>query len=745
VPELEQSPELRNLLAQVREDVEAAEPYHRSCRDKWERQYGLYRSYQAAKSAYQSASERDRDPVIGDMQRAFGAELFIPYCFWTVETIVPRLLSNQPRMLVQPREPAADENVENMRHLIDAQQEQINYALKLQDPAKQGLMYGLGVTKTFWRRDKKKKPVLQPKRLGKGYTTKDVEFLTFDDPDVEAVDVFDFYFDPFAAEIEAADFAMHRTWRNNRYVRRMIESREWDAVTEKDLPALESMGPAANRYDSTWASRMAAGGHTDFRSRAESLHEVWEYHNGERVITVLDNAAVVKEIPNPYWHGRLPFQVYRPTKVPNELVGIGEIEPIEHLQAEMNTLRQQRRDNATLVLQKAFAYAEGFIDVNKVRFGPAAMIPVQGDPRELLMPIQVGDIPNSGYQEEANLAADIERVTGISDTIIGRESRSDQTATEAQLITSAANVRIQNKTARVEWELAAPACNQWIELNQQHIQERELRLEATPEPGDAERRWSWVQLTPGELAGHMVAVPVGGATAPDNVAQMRADARDLFTMFGQDPTIEPHRLRRELLRLLGIKQPESWLVSPPGPPIPPEALDYLVENGVAPELIDQALAATEAQSVAAGQLPPEEQPAPVVGGVGYTPGTGEAPPGMGLEAQNGTMQNGAVPADAEPLEGEPVEDNYDAHGEQMAAMTSALGELAASLAQQPPPVVNVDARTEPGAVVVNGAPVNVDARTEPGAVVVQHNESERPSEYDVIGKDGKRLRTYKAK
>jgi hypothetical protein len=46
----------------------------------------------------------------------------------------------------------------------------------------------------------------------------------------------------------------------------------------------------------------------------------------------------------------IPFQVYRPTPLQGQMVGIGDLEPLEHLQRELDTLRSQRRDGATLAL-----------------------------------------------------------------------------------------------------------------------------------------------------------------------------------------------------------------------------------------------------------------------------------------------------------------------------------------------------------------------------------------------------------
>jgi hypothetical protein len=50
--------------------------------------------------------------------------------------------------------------VQNMRYLIDSQQERIKYELVLQDIAKDGLIPGLGVQKVLWRTDKRQRKML---------------------------------------------------------------------------------------------------------------------------------------------------------------------------------------------------------------------------------------------------------------------------------------------------------------------------------------------------------------------------------------------------------------------------------------------------------------------------------------------------------------------------------------------------------------------------------------------------------
>jgi hypothetical protein len=590
--ELTLSAEEEERLKDITQLFDAAESYHKKFKERAEHFYALYRNYQDFRGENRDWNPRDMDGGIRVAEREWGATLFIPYCFSTIETILPRMLSHRPRMLVLPRNQESEQNVENMRMLIDSQQEQIDYELVLEDIAKNGLIYGLGVQKTGWRKEVRTKRALEPTTYRTGHLERETTHTTFDDPYAEAVDPFDWLWDPHADSVEGCDFIFHRTWRSTRYVLNRLRSSSWEGeFSEEDVRMLRT-----GRYDEAQQGRRRIDGYGGAATHRDQPHEVWEFHDGERVTTVLDRRIIVQEGPNPTGCGEFPFQVFRPSSISHHMVGIGAIEPVEDLQAEMNTLRSQRRDNATLKLQQVFAYRDGLVDPADLKFGPGMAMPVEGDPRELLFPINVGDIPNSGYQEEANLQADIERTTGISDPVTGsgEGGGSSQTATGVQLVQAAANTRIQRAVRRLEVEVIKPGARQWIALNQRKILEpREIGVPAPPNPmesyspGQPDRRYMWFQLGPDELRGEMAVEPEGGATAPENIAQNRQDAQLWMQMFGQNPMVEPRMVLKRAIEGMGIRQPDAYL-KPPEPRVPPAILDILAQRGVDQGLIQQA-------------------------------------------------------------------------------------------------------------------------------------------------------------
>lgn len=582
----------KGLLESIRSRVEQCERgVHKKFTDRANHFYGLYRSYQDWKRSL-PVDRRDRDLGLKSAAAEWGTELFIPYAYSTVETILPRMLSNRPAIVVQPRARASEENVENVRYILQAQQEQIDYELILQAIARDALIMGLGVQKVYWKTDYREMPVVVPSIEDSSKYVKQMQWRAlFDDPVCERVDPFDFFWDPFADSMRTAEWVCQRSWRGPSYCKQLIEAGFWTDITVEDL---EGNG-SGNKYRDAFQQRQTMGGYTDVQP-SNDIHEVWEYHDGEKVTTVVDRQFVVQCGVNPAWHGELPFQVYRPTPVPGQLAGIGEIEPIEDLQAEINMMRSQRRDNATVVLQRSFFYADGMIDPSDFKIGPGRGIPVLGSPSEAIMPIQFGDIPHSGYQEERQLQADIERTTGIDDSLSG-SGQVGQTATGVQLVQAAANLRIQQKTRNCEVELVRAGGRQMLALNQQKIlTERDVRIPSEPSPQEPDRRWAWLKVGPKELAGEFEIDIEGGSMAPENVPQQRSDAQAMAALMANNPTVDPAQATKFILKNMGIKNPDQWIIKPQQM-VPAESVNAFGEAlkalGVDEQLIQMAQAASQ--------------------------------------------------------------------------------------------------------------------------------------------------------
>jgi hypothetical protein len=585
----------RELVGEVVGAYNSAKDLHEQCRRKWNRFYARYRSYKDFKSSYRQASNRrDVDDIIRDAQRTFGTYLFIPITFSTIETILPRMVANSPVLKVKPEEPQWEDNVDPLKLMVEDCQERIGYPLILQDVAKSGLTYGLGVQKVFHdRRVRSGKPVLEratvPTSDGAQWIKGTMEdHVIYDGPSAECVDVFDWIWSPRAYDVKTLTWAIHRTWVTERDIRERLDSNDWELPAGVELDELLS-GSGDTAHDDVWQDRMAAAGYTQTDKRAGHVHECWEFHDGARVITILDKTMPVQAGPFPYWHGDIPFQVSRPTNVLHEMVGIGEAEAIEDLQDEINESRTQRRDNAQLVVQRPFAYFDGLLDQGDIAFGPGIGIPVDGDPREVIFPIPLQDLPESAYRETSEFMGDVERVVGIDDTVSGSSGDSAGaagTATGVQLVQAAAGIRIAAKTKRLIAEVGKPTGYQFVEILQQKVTEPRTVV-GPPKPEEMDREYSYYQVGPEQLAGRFKIDVEPDSTTPDNPVKDADDATRLFEMFGQDPLIDPVKLREQVLKKLGFANPTS-LLRPQEPQIPAHVLEmameaFAQENGIDPD------------------------------------------------------------------------------------------------------------------------------------------------------------------
>lgn len=597
----------KSLLEHVMGRLGEADKLHRQFRAKWDGYHALYRSYKETKRAFnQVRHENDRDEVRREMKREFGEELFVPYCYSTVETVVPRVLSNDPRMLALPNNQAAEHSRLPVEKQFERDQNAMNYAMKLQDVARSGLIYGLGVGMTYWderyrtTRERKKRLLLP------GETVNRKSRKVFEGPGFEAVDIYDFFWDPSAKDMQTCDYVIFRAWRSMRYIKDQVSAGNWE---ELDLERVKGMAASTDR-GSIWAERQAAAGISDADIGTTGLHEVLQYHDRDRVITVLDRALVVQEGENPFDHGDLPFQIFRPTPVPNEFVGIGEIEPITHLQYELNTMRGQRRDAATVALKRGYFIQRGAVEPEDWVMGPDAVVPTNFDPRESVFAMPIHDLPASSISEEEALKTDIVLTSGISESVAGTDTpSSSETATGRQLVQAQADLRIKQKSKNLVAELIRPAAAQTLDNYRQKVRKkRTLRVDDPTTPTG----YSFIEIGPKDFAADLEIMPEGGSVEPDSKAQKVADAIQMTQALA--PFIErldETQVLKHLLRSFGVPQPESWIRDAEAQPVqedqeeqgqegegPDVALmigESMVQAGMSPEDAEQVLAAVAEQ------------------------------------------------------------------------------------------------------------------------------------------------------
>lgn len=604
----DQGPEELAVLNEVVRKFETDQRFQRPFTDKWNRLYGLAHNWERMKKRMTTERGRDTGDFAREAKREFGDDLQIPVAFAAVETAVPQALANNPRML--PVAPGKGDDVQaavkSVQQLFDRDQSRIAYEIKLQSTFKRGEWFGIGVQKTYWRHEEKSKRYNEPRTFLPGYKGAEKKIVTFDGPMAESVDPFDFFWDPNGIDIDTCAHVIHRTWRTWDYVVQQVKSGVWRQ--DLDLEELQKLSPP-NAKGQVWKERMTSAGLWDDSTASDAfqrLHEVWEYHTGTKVCTILDGQILVQEDINPAYHNEIPFQIFRPHLKPGEFVGTGMLEPIEPLINELGQLRGQRRDAATVALNPPAFYQEDMLDPDDFAFGPNVLVGTQISPQDALFFPRLPDVPNSGYQEATEIKNDIDGTTGISDVVMGgpSDAASTATATGAQLTVAAATRRIQQHTKNCEVELIRPAARQWLEYYKQKILRQTPFTVADP---SSPTGFSEQTINPEQLALIEDILPDGGSTQADNEQQKQTAATGLHNLLANVQGIDQQKLNEHTIRAYNVPDPESWIVQKGPADLLQEAAQMLIAQGADQNAVlagmQSLLAAASGQPQAQGPQP----------------------------------------------------------------------------------------------------------------------------------------------
>lgn len=622
------TPEQQESLKRCEWQFEEADQLHRQYEPRWGTWYGLSRNYRRWSSAFQQANTpNDKDIVIDEIKRQWGEPLHIPYGFAVIETNVPRIISQTPRYRARPGElsPEVEQALKPAEARFELDDAETHYERRLQEVVRSGLRYGLGVQKSHWEKRCRSGKVLKKHLMDDSYgAAEDGEIVVYEGPQHEAVDIFDFLWDPVARDMQTARYVIHRTWRDMDHVARKVkEGQERRAKNQAggwvdlDLEEIKKLATTRRRSEG-WSVRWEAAGASSYEDKGE-LFEIWEVHDRDRVFTVLGGRGgiLVQEDINPFLHGDYPFDIYRPTIVEHEFVGVSEIEPIAHLLWELDTLRGQRRDAANLALNGGYFYQEGTLDPNKVMTGPGMFVPVFQAPQDVIQPMPFREPPNSGYQEEAAIKADIELASAISESVIG--SGGEPTATGTQIVQQAAAYRMKLKAKNLHVDLLVPQTAKRKAMYEQHVAGRANPGSQTLSVEDptAPTGFRHIEMPDTLWAANFEVAPIDASTEPDDPVQKKHDAAELMqTLIPFAQQIDPQAAIDYVLDQHDVEDKTKWVKKGPEPGQVAEGtansfLQAMHDAGIPPQEIEQIAQAAHQHSEEGGAgappAPPEQQ------------------------------------------------------------------------------------------------------------------------------------------
>lgn len=416
-----------DLLREVADDWFAARDSKQQLEERRIRDYKLFRRFRedVKGSSFEEA-------VAGP----FGwSKLTVPIIFWIVETIVPRVATQPPTLVVKPLTAEAVPYAQAKELELQDTLQQMNVRSTMHRTLKQMVLYGDGPTKVTWNGINRR-------------------------PRLTDISWFDWFLSPGARTPDTAEVIHHRAWYTRRQLQRL--SRLTDRNGKPLYHGLDQVvdGQAAEASDSTLSERLDASGQGPRSWGAEGgmfcLIESW-YEDGT-VVTMGgahgDRIVQVRTSPFRDEAGQpiRPFVVFSNSYDPESPYGIGDAEMLEDHQSELSTLRNQAIDQTTVNIAAPIVYSGNVKkpDIDAAFGQPGGSLRVNGDVRQALMRVAPGNVSSDFANFYNNIREESQFISGVNDNQAGQAADRQQTATEINVINQEANRRWQYKIASVE-------------------------------------------------------------------------------------------------------------------------------------------------------------------------------------------------------------------------------------------------------------------------------------------------------
>jgi hypothetical protein len=508
-------------LERVQEEYDSIQRFTSNLREKWLRWYELYRMFRLT-----NGSTHNR--------------VFIPKAFEVVEKIAPRITAHDPIYQMVPLSNEAVKDLELAGEWLKYMWEEDKLRRQARLMAKGAQIMGTSFVKLFMKPVTKKeivsRTVTEENEMGEQITEEVEEEIELKSlPTFRVVDIFDIAVDPKCESIEDAPAVIHS--RDSVRYRELLEEEDLyfnlDMLEELAEPVTQGM-PEEKRDKLEARGINADVGKTELDLTNLLVREYWGLFSptgeakdeAEYVITTVNDAIVIRLERNPYAtdsnpDGVRPIELCVDHDVPNELYGIGEIEPTETLHIGINKIRNQRLDNVDLVMNRMWKYDRSAgINPKHLKSFPGNIIPM--DDMEGLQALPTPDVTSSSYAEEDRFSRDFQQVTGVVDvTDQGGSQGFTNTATGQKIREKESTRRFQLKIDNLEDSLSRIGSKM---LKMLHALDEDFYI-IRRKSGDSKYKFTKVKKTVlDRIVDGMDVTVKAGSTVSDDYEERRNDA-----------------------------------------------------------------------------------------------------------------------------------------------------------------------------------------------------------------------------
>lgn len=647
----------QKLVSLISARFHIAERHRSAYEETWTRYYKGYRNYRKRRKPGQ-----------------WKANVWMPITFYAIETILPRLAASLPSAKVEGRGPEDVMPAETLEELIDWSEDKSELFIEQVKAVKSALMYGTGVLKTsvvskkaaniihepmleetsvnvatgeldvdgnpMMQTQQTQQPVIDPVTGQPMMTARREEYIDYQGPQAQAVDIMNFFPDPLGDDIPNCRWVIHRTYRDRAHIKKMIDNgtyklpegtdpKNWDKALTGSISIAK-----LNRMSEV----ELGGGHYDDEEPRDvfPILEMWT-NQGEVYAVAGENAegVLLRAEKNPYLHGEIPFIKIVDHIVPHEFWGIGEVEPLEGIQDALNALWNARLDNVKMSLNQMFAVVLDYLEnPSDLVVRPGGIVRMrEGLPlQNVFSQIDLGQVTDRAYTEAQELEREAEKALGVSPYQTGQDSPAyNRTATGVALISEQGNTRFSFKTTLAEHTGYKRLVRQYASLLQQYIpddlvikiegdrvmqQAQQMLMEqgqmaiasgVPPEQVMMQQQQlmqdpmmmfqtlgldpmnGFKKVTPEGIIGQFDFI-IDAESSAQTISMRREQVMSLYSMAGQDPYFKPLPIRKKVVETMGFKDTDTYLYS---------------EQQI--QMMQQAAAAQAQQTQEPGP-PSEEQP-----------------------------------------------------------------------------------------------------------------------------------------
>lgn len=507
----------------------ACKQWRQPYEDRWKRYYKLYRSY--------------RDST----QYPFKSNIFVPYLFSKVESIVPKMLGSlfntRPIVSIQARKGASMDLAKVMERLLEYQfdEENLEFFNKVLEFFKECVIYGSSFLKIL------------PK-------FNDDELVSFDFIDVEPIDLFNIYPDYRARSIRRMKYIIQLSYMDYDELQ-TLESQGF----YKNVKEVEEYVEASMNVDEFKRGRLTDVGILDeygFDSNRKTI-EVLEYWDKNKIYTIGARKVILKEEDNPF-SGLLPFIMARYTPVQHELYGIGIPEIGEDLQEELNTVRNQRMDNVNLIINRMFLVNK-YADVNLDSLVSYPGNVILTNDVAAVQPLDTRDVTKSAYMEEEIIKGDIDMSTGEFAYAQGAPPERRETATGIVRLQQASTARFDTVVKMLEFTVIRHLAKMFLWLDYQFLPREDLKKILGEEDYVNLKAEDFYAQDLETMLKQYNFQPMGSSTTAIKEVRIQ-QVMQAYQLFNQDPQINQTELKKMVLDVLDIKNQSKLLM--PSPSLP---------------------------------------------------------------------------------------------------------------------------------------------------------------------------------